>query len=164
MQRQNAKYRRSDAFNDEIFSWIFYFSTAIVSLVDNCSLDNEKLENGTVPERSFAAEPFECKKPSYKDVRFTTLELFKFTIGMGNLEFTDHIQRKEVFYILLILYIVLTYILMLNMLIALMGHTVDRISKESENIWNLQVSKSSLHSLIMTTKLTCTRKAFKHNH
>lgn len=58
---------------------------------------------------------------------------------MGDLQFTDHVQYKEVFYILLILYIVLTYILLLNMLIALMGNTVERISKQSENIWNLQV-------------------------
>uniref|UniRef100_A0A8C7YZF5 Ion transport domain-containing protein n=1 Tax=Oryzias sinensis TaxID=183150 RepID=A0A8C7YZF5_9TELE len=79
-----------------------------------------------------------CNKPSYNDIGFTTLELFKFTIGMGNLEFTDQVQYKEVFYILLICYIILTYILMLNMLIALMGNTVERISEQSETIWNLQ--------------------------
>ncbi len=66
---------------------------------------------------------------------------------MGDLEFTDHVQYKEVFYILLILYIVLTYILLLNMLIALMGNTVERISKESENIWNLQVGSVSICNL-----------------
>ena len=91
----------------------------------------------------FNAEPFECKKPSFNDIGYTILELFKFTIGMGDLQFTDHVQYKEVFYILLILYIVLTYILLLNMLIALMGHTVERISEESENIWNLQVGSCS---------------------
>lgn len=64
---------------------------------------------------------------------------------MGDLEFTDHVQSKEVFYILLILYIVLTYILLLNMLIALMGNTVERISKDNENIWNLQVGFSLEH-------------------
>lgn len=138
----------SDAFYDKMFSWIFYFSIAIVALIDDSSLANETLSNGTVLERSFGAEPFECKKPSYNDIRFTTLEMFKFTIGMGNLEFTDHVQYEEVFYVLLILYIVLTYILMLNMLIALMGHTVERISKDSENIWNLQVSKSSPPALL----------------
>lgn len=101
------------------------------------------MADGTkVHERTFGAEPFKCKKPSYNDIRFTTLELFKFTIGMGDLEFTDHVQYKEVFYILLISYIVLTYILLLNMLIALMGHTVERISEDSENIWNLQVGSS----------------------
>ncbi|XP_039463770.1 transient receptor potential cation channel subfamily V member 1-like, partial [Oreochromis aureus] len=77
-------------------------------------------------------------KLSYSDVRFTILELFKFTIGMGDLQFTDDVQYKEVYYILLISYIVLTYILLLNMLIALMSNTVERLSNQSENIWNLQ--------------------------
>uniref|UniRef100_A0AAQ5XFY7 Ion transport domain-containing protein n=1 Tax=Amphiprion ocellaris TaxID=80972 RepID=A0AAQ5XFY7_AMPOC len=86
----------------------------------------------------FDKDPFKAEGPSYHDMRFTTLELFKFTIGMGDLQFTDHVQYKEVFYILLICYIVLTYILLLNMLIALMGNTVERISTQSENIWNLQ--------------------------
>uniref|UniRef100_A0A667ZY41 Transient receptor potential cation channel subfamily V member 2 n=1 Tax=Myripristis murdjan TaxID=586833 RepID=A0A667ZY41_9TELE len=94
----------------------------------------------SLPEqaRKFGTRSFQCEKPSYNDIRFTMLELFKFTIGMGDLEFTDHVQYKEVFYILLISYIVLTYILLLNMLIALMGDTVERINRESENIWKLQ--------------------------
>uniref|UniRef100_A0A3B3YD95 Ion transport domain-containing protein n=1 Tax=Poecilia mexicana TaxID=48701 RepID=A0A3B3YD95_9TELE len=88
--------------------------------------------NDSVPrQRSFNVETFKCEKPSYNDIGFTTLELFKFTIGMGDLEFTDHVQNQTVFYVLLICYIVLTYILMLNMLIALMGNTVERIKEQS---------------------------------
>ncbi|XP_046891610.1 transient receptor potential cation channel subfamily V member 1-like [Hypomesus transpacificus] len=79
-----------------------------------------------------------CTRPTYNNIGFTTLELFKFTIGMGDLEFTDQVQYKEVFYILLISYIILTYILLLNMLIALMGETVEKISRDSESIWKLQ--------------------------
>ena len=90
------------------------------------------------PSRS---RTFECRKPTYNNIRFTALELFKFTIGMGDLEFTDHVQYIEVFYILLISYIVLTYILLLNMLIALMSDTVERVSRESESIWRLQVGQ-----------------------
>jgi hypothetical protein len=40
---------------------------------------------------------------------------------------------------LLISYIVLTYILLLNMLIALMSRTVEKMSLESTSIWKLQV-------------------------
>lgn len=76
---------------------------------------------------------------SYSDVRFTILEMFKFTIGMGELQFTDDVRYKEVYHILLISYIVLTYILLLSMLITLMSNTVERLSNQSENIWNLQV-------------------------
>ncbi|XP_024132414.1 transient receptor potential cation channel subfamily V member 1 [Oryzias melastigma] len=110
---------------------LFGFSAAVVTLMDNSPTSH----NDTHPRaRSFVL----CEKPSYNDIGFTTLELFKFTIGMGDLEFTDQVQYKEVFYILLICYIILTYILMLNMLIALMGNTVERISEQSETIWNLQ--------------------------
>ncbi|MCJ8748549.1 hypothetical protein PDJAM_G00166080 [Pangasius djambal] len=79
-----------------------------------------------------------CTKPTFKTISFTTLELFKFTIGMGDLEFTEEYEYKHVFYVLLISYIVLTYILLLNMLIALMSKTVDNMSEESTSIWKLQ--------------------------
>uniref|UniRef100_A0A1A7WCT1 Ion transport domain-containing protein n=1 Tax=Iconisemion striatum TaxID=60296 RepID=A0A1A7WCT1_9TELE len=114
---------------------LFGFSAAVVTLLD----DSKKVKNVTLAEGGRAdAESFKCDKPSYHDIRFTTLELFKFTIGMGDLQFTNHVQYKEVFYILLISYITLTYILMLNMLIALMGNTVQKISDQSETIWNLR--------------------------
>ncbi len=83
----------------------------------------------------------DCLKPSYRNISYTTLQLFKFTIGMGDMEFTEHYQYKEVFYILLIGYIILTYILLLNMLIALMNRTVERTATESTSIWKLQVRR-----------------------
>lgn len=81
----------------------------------------------------------ECVKPTYRNISYTTLQLFKFTIGMGDMEFTDDYKYKEVFYMLLIGYIILTYILLLNMLIALMNRTVEKTSMESTSIWQLQV-------------------------
>uniref|UniRef100_A0A669CIM9 Ion transport domain-containing protein n=1 Tax=Oreochromis niloticus TaxID=8128 RepID=A0A669CIM9_ORENI len=106
---------------------LFGFS-AVVSAAQNLTADIQ-LQGGRLTTS--------VNKLSYSDVRFTILELFKFTIGMGDLQFTDDVQYK-VYYILLISYIVLTYILLLNMLIALMSNTVERLSNQSENIWNLQ--------------------------
>ncbi|XP_055003658.1 transient receptor potential cation channel subfamily V member 1-like isoform X2 [Boleophthalmus pectinirostris] len=123
--------------------FLFGFSAAIVSLIEDDYPDEDTSRSKTLG-RGVSPEMILCEKPSYNDFSFTILELFKFTIGMGDLEFTDHVQYKEVFYILLILYIVLTYILLLNMLIAIMGNTVERISSESENIWNLQRSLTIL--------------------
>lgn len=80
-----------------------------------------------------------CLKPTYRNISYTMLELFKFTIGMGDMEFTEDYKYKEVFYMLLIGYIILTYILLLNMLIALMNRTVERAAMESTSIWQLQV-------------------------
>ncbi|XP_056152901.1 transient receptor potential cation channel subfamily V member 1-like [Lampris incognitus] len=74
----------------------------------------------------------------------TILELFKFTIGMGDLQFTERYKYKLVYYLLLILYIVLTYILLFNMLIALMSSTVENTAQESASIWNLQRGVTTL--------------------
>lgn len=113
----------------------------MVTLLDEKSIKTETARTLLAPVNGNE----DCKKPTYKNIYFTTLELFKFTIGMGDLEFTDHYKYKEVFYVLLILYIVMTYILMLNMLIALMNQSVDRMSIESTSIWKLQVkSKAKL--------------------
>lgn len=116
---------------------LFGFSSAVVALINDPS-GTVQTNNTQMAESSFQGAPPNCSKQGYEDMRYTMMELFKFTIGMGDLEFTDHVQYKAVFYILLICYIVLTYILMLNMLIALMGNTVERISAQSETIWNLQ--------------------------
>ncbi|XP_047450081.1 transient receptor potential cation channel subfamily V member 1-like [Mugil cephalus] len=119
--------------------FLFGFSAAIVALMDDSPTNPIKVKNGSLArERSFNFDTFKCEKPSYNDFSFTTLEMFKFTIGMGDLEFTDLVQYKEVFYVLLIFYIVLTYIMLLNLLIAVMGNTVERLSSQSETIWNLQ--------------------------
>ncbi|KAM9440404.1 transient receptor potential cation channel subfamily V member 1-like [Clarias gariepinus] len=102
------------------------FSAAVVILLkdpDNGSSSNTGNQNET---------------KTYKSITLTTLELFKFTIGMGDLEFTEDYEYKDVFYVLLILYLVLTYILLFNMLIALMSKTVDDMSDESASIWKLQ--------------------------
>ncbi|XP_051531020.1 transient receptor potential cation channel subfamily V member 1-like [Myxocyprinus asiaticus] len=115
------------------------FSTALVTLLNE------------TPESPKGRSFFEvmngtenCKKPTYKSISFTTLELFKFTIGMGDLEFTDNYNYEGVFYVLLILYIVLTYILLLNMLIALMNRSVEEMFSESTRIWKLQRAITTL--------------------
>ena len=83
----------------------------------------------------------ECVNIKFKGIAFTTLELFKFTIGMGDMEFIQEHDNLEVVYLLLIGYIILTYILLLNMLIALMNRTVERTAMESASIWKLQVRR-----------------------
>lgn len=116
----------------------------MVTLLDEQSIETEKQTRKAKILLSPENENEVCKKPTFRNIYFTTLELFKFTIGMGDLEFTDHYKYKEVFYVLLILYIVMTYILMLNMLIALMNQSVEQMSIESTSIWKLQVKLKGL--------------------
>uniref|UniRef100_A0A8C8TXD4 Transient receptor potential cation channel subfamily V member 1 n=1 Tax=Peromyscus maniculatus bairdii TaxID=230844 RepID=A0A8C8TXD4_PERMB len=136
--------------------FLFGFSTAVVTLIEDG-------KNNSVPVESTAhrwrGPP--CRPPdnSYNSLYSTCLELFKFTIGMGDLEFTENYDFKAVFIILLLAYVILTYILLLNMLIALMGETVNKIAQESKNIWKLQRAITILDT--EKSFLKCMRKAFR---
>ncbi|XP_063811906.1 transient receptor potential cation channel subfamily V member 1-like isoform X2 [Pseudophryne corroboree] len=108
--------------------FLFGFAAALVTLVGEAPVEPG---NSTEAGKSEAGS-------SYSGLYVTILELFKFTIGMGDLEFNENLKFKHFFMFLLILYVVLTYILLLNMLIALMSETVNKISSESKSIWKLQ--------------------------
>ncbi|XP_061608536.1 transient receptor potential cation channel subfamily V member 1 isoform X2 [Phyllopteryx taeniolatus] len=116
--------------------FLFGFSAAVVTLLTEPTVKNTTAQRGRLFGPLYPDA--ECIKPTFRNISYTTLQLFKFTIGMGDMEFTEHYQYKEVFYVLLIVYIILTYILLLNMLIALMNRTVEKITKESASIWKLQ--------------------------
>uniref|UniRef100_A0A8C0HZ86 Transient receptor potential cation channel subfamily V member 4 n=1 Tax=Balaenoptera musculus TaxID=9771 RepID=A0A8C0HZ86_BALMU len=109
------------------------YASALVSLLNPCAnmkMCSEDHTNCTVPTY-----------PSCRDSEtFSTflLDLFKLTIGMGDLEMLSSTKYPVVFIILLVTYIILTFVLLLNMLIALMGETVGQVSKESKHIWKLQ--------------------------
>ncbi|KAM4044076.1 transient receptor potential cation channel subfamily V member 1-like [Anomaloglossus baeobatrachus] len=97
---------------------------------------------------------------SYSSLYLSCLELFKFTIGMGDLQFDENLKFKHFFMFLLILYVVLTYVLLLNMLIALMSETVNKVSNKSKNIWKLQRAATILDiekflPRFVRTKLRC---------
>ncbi|XP_076125630.1 LOW QUALITY PROTEIN: transient receptor potential cation channel subfamily V member 4 [Alosa pseudoharengus] len=87
------------------------------------------------------------------------LDLFKLTIGIGELEMIQSTEYPVVFLILLVTYIILTFVLLLNMLIALMGETVGQVSKESKKIWKLQWATTILD--IERSFPVCLRKSFR---
>ncbi|XP_011358118.1 transient receptor potential cation channel subfamily V member 1 isoform X2 [Pteropus vampyrus] len=136
--------------------FLFGFSTAVVTLIEDGKNDSMSVEPSLHRWRGPS-----CRPPdnSYNSLYSTCLELFKFTIGMGDLEFTENYDFKAVFIILLLAYVILTYILLLNMLIALMGETVNKIAQESKNIWKLQRAITILDT--EKSFLKCMRKAFR---
>uniref|UniRef100_A0A287CWT0 Transient receptor potential cation channel subfamily V member 1 n=1 Tax=Ictidomys tridecemlineatus TaxID=43179 RepID=A0A287CWT0_ICTTR len=135
--------------------FLFGFSTAVVTLIEDGKNYSEPAEYTSHRWRAPG-----CRPPdSYNSLYSTCLELFKFTIGMGDLEFTENYDFKAVFIILLLAYVILTYILLLNMLIALMGETVNKIAQESKNIWKLQRAITILDT--EKSFLKCMRKAFR---
>uniref|UniRef100_A0A8C5YD99 Transient receptor potential cation channel subfamily V member 2 n=1 Tax=Microcebus murinus TaxID=30608 RepID=A0A8C5YD99_MICMU len=74
----------------------------------------------------------------YRGILDASLELFKFTIGMGELAFQEQLRFRGVVLLLLLAYVLLTYVLLLNMLIALMSETVNSVATDSWSIWKLQ--------------------------
>ncbi|XP_059511408.1 transient receptor potential cation channel subfamily V member 3-like isoform X3 [Stegostoma tigrinum] len=104
--------------------FIVGFAAALASLIEECPTDSDCPYNG------FSS---------------AILELFKLTIGLGDLGIQKHSRFPIFFHMLLVLYVILTFVLLLNMLIALMGETVMKISSESEKIWKLQRAETTLH-------------------
>lgn len=96
-----------------------YDSKALAALIETCQNGGECLSNSSLGP--------------------VLMDLFKLTLGLGDLEIQQNSKYPVLFLLLLITYVVLTFVLLLNMLIALMGETVEDISKESEHIWKLQV-------------------------
>ncbi|XP_032254980.1 transient receptor potential cation channel subfamily V member 3 isoform X2 [Phoca vitulina] len=101
------------------------FGVALASLIEKCPSDNK-----------------DCS--SYGSFSEAVLELFKLTIGLGDLNIQQNSKYPILFLFLLITYVILTFVLLLNMLIALMGETVENVSKESERIWRLQRARTIL--------------------
>ncbi|CAM5164550.1 unnamed protein product [Eretmochelys imbricata] len=97
------------------------FGAALASLMNDCPQDTL-----CSPFHSFHTAVF---------------ELFKLTLGLGDLSGHEDSKYPEVFMLLLICYVMLTFVLLLNMLIALMGETVSAVSQGSEEIWKLQWSR-----------------------
>ncbi|XP_060704380.1 transient receptor potential cation channel subfamily V member 3-like isoform X2 [Hemiscyllium ocellatum] len=104
--------------------FIVGFAAALASLIEECPPDSDCPYNG------FSS---------------AILELFKLTIGLGDLGIQKHSRFPIFFHMLLVLYVILTFVLLLNMLIALMGETVTKISSDSEKIWKLQRAETTLH-------------------
>ncbi|XP_049492853.1 transient receptor potential cation channel subfamily V member 2 isoform X1 [Panthera uncia] len=126
--------------------FLFGFAVALVSL------SREALDSGvpTGPNVTEAAQPGVGREDEggssspYGGILDASLELFKFTIGMGELAFQDQLRFRGVVLLLLLAYVLLTYILLLNMLIALMSETVNSVATDSWSIWKLQKAISVL--------------------
>lgn len=123
--------------------FLFGFAIALVSL------SREARSSGTRPgpNATEVAQPGvgqEDEAMPYRGILDASLELFKFTIGMGELAFQEQLRFRGVVLLLLLAYVLLTYVLLLNMLIALMSETVNSVATDSRSIWKLQKAISVL--------------------
>ncbi|CAO2643548.1 Transient receptor potential cation channel subfamily V member 2 [Lemmus lemmus] len=123
--------------------FLFGFAVALVSLSREAQSPKAPAGNNT----TVTAQPMvgqEEDEVPYGGILDASLELFKFTIGMGELAFQEQLRFRGVVLLLLLAYVLLTYVLLLNMLIALMSETVNSVATDSWSIWKLQKAISVL--------------------
>uniref|UniRef100_A0A670ZR21 Ion transport domain-containing protein n=1 Tax=Pseudonaja textilis TaxID=8673 RepID=A0A670ZR21_PSETE len=107
------------------------FATALILLTGDAP---HSARNTSVPLSDDSED-----RAVYSGLLRTALLLFRFTIGMGDLEYNENLKHSYTAMLLVLLFVILTYILLLNMLIALMSETVTDVSKYSQSVWQLQV-------------------------
>ncbi|KAM6175134.1 transient receptor potential cation channel subfamily V member 2-like [Erethizon dorsatum] len=119
--------------------FLFGFAIALVRLSREArgSKDPASINASEASQPGMGQEEEEEVAP-YRSILDASLELFKFTIGMGELAFQEKLRFRGVVLLLLLAYVMLTYILLLNMLIALMSETVNSVATDSWSIWKLQ--------------------------
>ncbi|XP_064533562.1 transient receptor potential cation channel subfamily V member 2-like isoform X2 [Pseudopipra pipra] len=110
--------------------FLFGFAAALVTLMGDAPSVSQN--------KSLAHLESTGSHAMYGGLLSVSLELFKITIGMGDLDFHEHARFRYFVMLLLLLFVILTYILLLNMLIALMSETVTDISGYSKSVWKLQ--------------------------
>ncbi|XP_023575088.1 transient receptor potential cation channel subfamily V member 2 [Octodon degus] len=117
--------------------FLFGFAIALVSLSQEAQV-SKHTANVNETEASQPGIGQEDEVAPYRNILDASLELFKFTIGMGELAFQEKLRFRGVVLLLLLAYVMLTYVLLLNMLIALMSETVNSVATDSRSIWKLQ--------------------------
>lgn len=123
--------------------FLFGFAVALVSLSREAWGPGTPAGNNATEVAQPGTEQ-ENEAPPYRGILDASLELFKFTIGMGELAFQEQLRFRGVVLLLLLAYVLLTYVLLLNMLIALMSETVNNVATDSWSIWKLQKAISVL--------------------
>ncbi|XP_062310090.1 transient receptor potential cation channel subfamily V member 4 isoform X2 [Osmerus eperlanus] len=129
------------------------YASALVSLLNVCP------PAGTASPQDGGGCPTYTQCRDNNTFSSFLLDLFKLTIGIGEMDMIHSAQYPAVFLILLVTYIILTFVLLLNMLIALMGETVGQVSKESKKIWKLQWATTILD--IERSFPVCLRRSFR---
>ncbi|XP_028615888.1 transient receptor potential cation channel subfamily V member 2 [Grammomys surdaster] len=118
--------------------FLFGFAVALVRL-------SRDVRSSKRPEDTTTVMLGQEKEPvPFRDILDASLELFKLTIGIGELAFQEQLRFRGVLLLFLLAYVLLTYVLLLNMLIALMSETVNSVATDSWSIWKLQKAISVL--------------------
>nr|XP_006002548.1 PREDICTED: transient receptor potential cation channel subfamily V member 6-like [Latimeria chalumnae] len=77
--------------------------------------------------------------PYFKDFPITIFTLFQLMMGLTNLAGPPDVTVPDIIIILYMVYMFFAFILLLNILIALMGDTHYRVAYERKSLWKAQV-------------------------
>ncbi|XP_029442336.1 transient receptor potential cation channel subfamily V member 6-like [Rhinatrema bivittatum] len=82
--------------------------------------------------------------PQFKDFSMTLYTTIDLMMGLINLPVPADVPSPPLIYMVYAFYMVFVYLLMMNILIAMMDDTYWRIAKEREQLWKMQVASTIL--------------------
>ncbi|KAL8609584.1 hypothetical protein ACOMHN_023720 [Nucella lapillus] len=86
---------------------------------------------------TFLCTPGELPE-EFRDLGVTLLTLFKLMLGLGEIEVLGKAAHPWLATLLFVLFVIITYLLMLNALIAMMANTCSLVSENKVSQWELQ--------------------------
>ncbi|XP_038608345.1 transient receptor potential cation channel subfamily V member 6-like [Tachyglossus aculeatus] len=84
------------------------------------------------------------KFPYFRDFPMTTFTLFQLMMGLTEFPGTGDIILPNIIIILYTVYMLFAFILLLNLLIALMADTHYRVANERNTLWKAQIATTTL--------------------
>lgn len=94
--------------------------------------------------------------PSYRSFPITLFSQFELSVGLIDLPVDHTIITPPIVHVLHCTFSVVSYILLLNLLIAMMSDTHWRVAQERDELWRTQVSRREnkpSHSAMATVEL-----------
>lgn len=83
--------------------------------------------------------------PAYRSYPITLFSLFELSVGLIDLPVDHTIFTPPIVHVLHVTFSVVSYILLLNLLIAMMSDTHWRVAQERDELWRTQVI-TQIHS------------------
>lgn len=100
----------------------------------------------------------------FSNLGTSMMTLFRISLGIADVELSEVKQTKVsgLAAVYLIIFLVFSYLLLINLLIATMQHTQDRLSEESYLIWITLVRLANLEIYVSSTSESYFALSFIH--
>ncbi|XP_075720148.1 transient receptor potential cation channel subfamily V member 6-like [Rhinoderma darwinii] len=82
--------------------------------------------------------------PQFRDFPITLFTLFQLMMGLNNLPVAPDVTMPKIIFVLYMVYMIFAFVLLLNLLIALMTDTHFRVTSERTTLWHAQVAATTV--------------------